>query len=261
MNYLRFKTIIHKINNRWKKLRLQPIRVFCFHQTSEEYDALRMWECDWTQIDQLKSNLQKLKKQYTFISLSEAKYHFQHDWFRRKRYAVLTADDGYKSILNILPWLQEQQISLTWFINTHYLDGQSWSEINEEQARGALGDNVSDERLSSAMKGMYISKEELFNLNSPLIEIGLHGHKHLDAIQQSEEDFKLNVENCKKVLQSHPRYVPFFAYTWGHYNKQTDRILKEMNLTPVLVNGGKNYNNANCIDRECIDGKNYDNNV
>lgn len=245
----------HKICTRCKKLRLQPIRVFCFHQTSEKYDALRMWKCDWTQIDQLRNNLLNLKKQYTFISLSEAKQYLQHDCFRRKHYAVLTADDGYKSILNILPWLQEQQISLTWFINTHYLDGQSWSEINKEQACRALGDSSSDEQLKDTMKGMYISKEELFNLNSPLIEIGLHGHEHLDATKQSEEDFKLNVENCKKVLQSHPRYVPFFAYTWGHYNKQTDRILQQMNLTPVLVNGGKNYNNANCIDRECIDGK------
>ena len=255
MSFDRFKHIIRKINHRLIKLRLQPIRVFCFHQVSEMYDPLRMWECDWTQMEQLKRNLVVMKSQYTFISLSEAQKHLQKDWFRCRKYAVLTADDGYKSISNIIPWLEEQRIPITLFINTKYLDGKSWSAINEEQARRALGDQCTNIQLADAVSGMYLSKDELFALTSPLIEIGMHGHEHLDATKQSKEEFVRNIESCKKELQFHPRYIPFFAYTWGHYNEQTDGILQELNLTPVLVNGGKNYNNSNRIDRECIDGK------
>ena len=180
-----------------------------------------------------------------------------NDVFRLRKYAVLTADDGYKSILNILPWLEEQQIPITLFINTKYLDGKSWSEINEEQARRAKPDV---DMLKDACPNLYISKEELFEMTSPLISIGMHGHEHLDATKQTATEFKQNVEHCKEILKTHPRYVPFFACTWGRHNEATDSELKKMNLVPVLVNGTVNYKNIEYIDREAIDGK-YESNI
>ena len=100
------------------KLRLQPIRVFCFHQVSDEYAPLTMWEEDWTQTELFKRNIQNLKERgYTFISLPEAYFKLKNDSFRREKYAVLTADDGFKSMLNILPWLIEQRIPVTLFVN------------------------------------------------------------------------------------------------------------------------------------------------
>ena len=51
------------IRRKWTKIRLQPIRVFCFHQVSEQFDASTMWECDWTQIEQFKRNILRLKEQ------------------------------------------------------------------------------------------------------------------------------------------------------------------------------------------------------
>jgi len=234
------------------KLRFQPIRVFCFHHVSEVFNPLTMWECDWTQIDQFKSNIRHLKEQgYAFISLIDAYEKLKHDSLRRKKYIVLTADDGYKSILSILPWLEEQLIPITLFINTKYLDGKSWSAINEEQARRA-NPNVDMLKVCS---DLYMSKDELFSLTSPLISIGMHGHEHLDATQQSQEEFKQNVELCREVLEQHPKYIHFFAYPWGHFNAETDQVLKDMRLVPVLVTGNNNYNNDEYIDRLAIDGK------
>lgn len=88
----------------------------------------------------------------------------------------------------------------------------------------------------------------------------MHGHEHLDATKQTATEFKQNVEHCKEILKTHPRYVPFFACTWGRHNEATDSELKKMNLVPVLVNGTVNYKNIEYIDREAIDGK-YESNI
>ncbi len=249
---MKIQKLVYRFKNRWIKIRLQPIRVLCFHHVSEEYDPLTMWECDWTQTEQFKRNILHLKSQYTFISLADAYEKMRHDVFRFRKYAVLTADDGYKSILSILPWLEAQNIPITLFINTKYLDGESWSAINEEQARRSKPDV---DMLKEVCPDLYMSKQELFDLTSPLISVGMHGHEHLDATEQTIDEFKQNVEQCREQLKNHPRYISFFAYTWGHHNEMTDRVLKEMGLIPILVNGTKNYSNSDYIDREAIDGK------
>ena len=244
--------IFARIQRKLLKSRLQPMYVFCFHHVSDEYHPLTMWECDWTQTEQFKQNILHLKSRYTFITLAEAHKKMQHDIFRFRKYAVLTADDGYKSILSILPWLEEQQIPVTLFINTKYLDGKSWSEINEEQAKRVRPDV---DMLKEVCPDLYMREVELFGLTSSLITIGMHGYEHLDGTKQTENEFRTNVEKCKDILIDHPRYVPFFAYTWGRHNKETDSVLNEMGLLPVLVNGTKNYTYEGYIDRFAIDGK------
>jgi len=246
--------LLAKIRRKLIKLRLQPIGVFCFHQVSEVYAPLTMWECDWTQIDQFKSSILSLKaKGIEFISLTDAYDKMTNDKFRTSKYAVLTADDGYKSLLNILPWLEEQQIPITLFVNTRYLDGKSWSAINEEQALRAKPDV---DMLKDVCPNLYLSKEELRRIAAmPNVTIGMHGHEHLDATEQSIAEFKANIEKCQDALTDMPHTIPYFAYTWGKHTAQTDMVLKEMGLIPVLVSGAKNYNNTNYIDRIAIDGK------
>ena len=251
-------SIIAKIRRTWAKLRLQSIRVFCFHQVSDEYNPLTMWECDWTQIDQFKRNILRLKTEgEEFISLKEAYVKLLQDTFRTKKYAVLTSDDGYKSMLNILPWLEEQQIPITLFVNTKYLDGKSWSAINEEQARRAKPDV---DMLTEVCPDLYLSREELLQVAAmPNVTIGMHGHEHLDATKQTISAFKENVEKCQTALKGVPHTIPFFAYTWGKHNAETDAVLNEKGLIPVLVQGSKNYCDTKFIDRIAIDGKNESN--
>lgn len=236
------------------KLRLQPIRIFCFHQVSDEYAPLTMWECDWTQTELFKRNIQNLMERgYNFISLLQAHEKLKRDKFRCKKYAVLTADDGYKSLLNILPWIEEQRIPITLFMNTKYLDGKSWSAINEEQARRVKSDADMEK---DVCPNLYLSKEEFIKVAAmPNVTIGLHGHEHLDATEQTKEEFKQNVQLCQDALRDVPNTVPYFAYPWGRHNEKTDKVLKEMGIPPILVDGTKNYNNSVYIDREAIDGK------
>jgi len=224
------KELLYRIQHRLLKLRLQPIRVFCMHHVCETFDVESMYECDWMQIDEFKNKVSSMQKGgVEFISLTEAYKHICKDWFRYKNYAVLTFDDGYASLKEILPWLEEQQIPTTLFINGKYLDGKSYRKNPNEK---------------------YLTNEELFSLTSPLIEIGSHGWEHTDASKMSVNELKLSIEQNIELLHAHPCYIPFHAYTWGKHNGMTDIILQSKNIIPVYMDGMKNYNNQHIIHRE-----------
>lgn len=223
---------IKKIQRKWMKLRLQPIRVFCLHHVCEQFDTDTMYACDWMALDDFKQKINALRhKGYQFISLTDAYEHLKNDWFRRKKYAVLTFDDGYKSLKEVLPWLEEQQIPATLFINGKYLDGTSYRETPKEQ---------------------YLTYDELFALTSPLIEIGHHGWEHKSVNEMSEAELIESMQKNIEILSSHPQYIPFWAYTWGKHTDLSDFYLKKT-VIPVRVMGGSNYKYIGYIDREALD--------
>lgn len=225
-------TILHKLRRKWMKLRLQPIRVFCLHHVCEHFDADVMYACDRMALDEFKKKINELRKQgYQFISLTEAYNHLKKDYFRRKRYAVLTFDDGYKSLNEVLPWLEEQQIPATLFINGKYLDGESYRETPKEQ---------------------YLTYDELFALTSPLIEIGHHGWEHKSVKEITEEELIDSLQKNIEVLSAHPRYIPFWAYTYGIHNNSSDFILSHNGLVLVKVVGDKNYKWMGAFSRELL---------
>ena len=174
------------------KLRLEPIRVFCLHHVCEQFDADAMYACDWMALDEFKQKINILRDDgYQFISITDAYEQLKKDRFRRKKYAVLTFDDGYKSLNEVLPWLEEEQIPATLFINGKYLDGTSYRETPKEQ---------------------YLTYDELFSLTNPLIEIGHHGWEHTVATEMTEEELIDSLQKNIEILSSHPRYIPFWAY-------------------------------------------------
>ena len=112
-----------RVKRKWRRLWLKPVRVFCFHHVSDEFEPETMKQSDWMQADAFKQRLLTLKKKNAFVSLDEAYRHIANDRYRLKRYAVLTADDGWASLRFILPWLNEQHIPVTLFLNPLYMDG------------------------------------------------------------------------------------------------------------------------------------------
>ena len=232
IGYMVANKLMEKICRKWMKMRLQPIRVFCLHHVCEQFDADVMHPCDWMALDDFKQKINALRnKGYQFISLTDAYEHLKNDWFRRKKYAVLTFDDGYKSLKEVLPWLEEQQIPATLFINGKYLDGTSYRETPKEQ---------------------YLTYDELFALTSPLIEIGHRGWEHKSVNEMSEAELIESMQKNIEILSSHPRYIPFWAYTYGIRNKNSDAIITHANLIPILVAGNKNYQWKGNIDRELM---------
>lgn len=226
--------IVAKICRKWTKLRLQPIRVFCFHHVSDTMDETTMEACDWMQTDIFKQRIERLRAMgYSFISLSKAHVKMQRDIFRCHKYAVLTADDGWASIMNILPWLQEQQIPITLFLNPAYLDGMHFRVRETEK---------------------YLSKEEVTQLHEryPLVTVGMHGWEHKNASKQSEKEFKQSLKKSEQYLGKLPNYIPYMAYTWGQYTTVTDECLRMHNIIPVYIDGEKNYNDAKVVHRELL---------
>lgn len=229
---MKHNSLLHKIQRKWMKLRLEPIRVFCLHHACEQFDADIMYTCDWMALDEFKQKINVLRDQgYHFVSLTAAYEHLQKDWFRCKKYAVLTFDDGYKSLKEVLPWLEAQQIPVTLFINGKYLDGKSYRETVKEQ---------------------YLTHDALFSLTSPLLEIGHHGWEHTAATEMTDEELLESLQKNIEVLSSHPRYISFWAYTYGIHDQNSDVTLSNNGMTLVLVNGGKNYKWMGAIDRELL---------
>ena len=90
---------VDRLKRKWKRLWLKPIRVFCFHHVSDEFEPDTMKECDWMQTESFKRIVLSLKKKYVFVSMQEAYGHIANDRHRLNHYAVLTA------VRRLLLWL------------------------------------------------------------------------------------------------------------------------------------------------------------
>lgn len=222
--------LLRNIRQKWKRLWLQPIRVFCFHQVSEEFEDGKYKRCDWLQTDEFKHRINDiLDEGYTFISIEEAYHKLQHDLFRSKKYAVLTADDGYKAIECIMPWLEEKHIPMTIFVNGKYTDGKSY-------------------RLSP--KEVYMTIRDLKNYDS-MITIGHHGWDHVTMQKMLEGEIRESIQKNNEIT-SLPNFVPFWAYPYGAHSDKSDEIIRSNGYVPVYMDGMKNYNNHDVIHRESL---------
>lgn len=244
------RELCNKIKRKLLHLRFQPIRVFCFHQVSEQFDSNVYCEPDWIPLDFLKEFILRLQNDgYEFISLENAYKHIREDLIRRKKYAVLTADDGLKCQLELLPWLENKNIPLTLFINVDMLEG----DVLGEQFKRYF--NISDvEEERKLAEQLYFTEQELLKKNH-WAAIGLHGTNHADCRRMTYEEFTQNVEKCLGRFSTNALYIPFYAYAYGTYNMQTNDILKQHGLVPVLVDGLMNYNDSSQIHREIIECK------
>ena len=226
--------LLNKIDRRLTQLTLAPIEVFVFHCVSDTFDPSLCQRQDWTPTDYFKHQIQQLKSQYTFIPLPEVYHRLTHDRFRRTKYAALTCDDGNASILSILPFLSSEQVPLTLFINPKYLDGISIRENYCSHPR-------------------YITLDQLSAIQSPMVNIAMHGFKHDDCTLMSRTDFDDSVSKCEELLKQHPRYINYYAYTWGKYNDTTQSVLRERNIIPLFCDGASNRRYRDGISRRCID--------
>lgn len=234
---------IYKLHCKLRKLGKSPIRIFCIHNVSDCFDADSMWPCDWIKTDVFKRTVLELQKKYTFISLTEAQRHLRRDIVRIRKYAVLTADDGFASLKNIIPWLEERQIPITLFVNPIVWDGKT------------VGQNLKSLPVSTdnnGAKDVYLLQDDLKAVQSPLVTFGYHGYDHINESVETYETFVANFEKCRRAMAALDNVIPFYAHTYGRATKQNDEYLIKQGITPVYVNGGKNYGVCQHIDRELL---------
>lgn len=272
----KIKYILRKVFNKLVKFFYQPIVVLTFHQVSELMDDRYEIKEDWNSIENFKSTIHYLSCKYKFISLEDVNAKLCSKFPRFRRYAAITFDDAYLSILNVTGYLLQKEIPFTIFVNSKYLDGVSYSPENLIRYINSLPNtaNMKDliERYQTAnvtnykeaihalmnsvqledklVKQLYVTREQLLTiLNHPLISIALHGHEHLNATKLSMEDFQQNVNDNIKELEKHPHYIPYHAFTWGSYNKEHVVWLKSKGITSLGCGFNFNYIKPEVIDR------------
>ena len=230
------QNFFQRLKNHWARICLHPIQVYVFHQVSDVFEPETMWECDWTQTEVFKRCILALKKKYTFISLTEVQRHLARDKWRFRNYASLTSDDGWASLTNILPWLVEQKIPVTLFLNPSCLDGKHWNS------------RETDKLLTREEVGRFVEQ------GAPYITIASHGWTHKSSLHMTMEEFMESVDKSERVLQEMPAKVPFFAYASGLSAKGQFDYLRKQGLTPVYVDRRVNSKDSILIHRYCIDG-------
>ena len=233
------KTLWQRLRHRMLRMRIHPIRVFVFHQVSEVFEPDTMWECDWSNLDDFKRSILSLKKQYRFISLTKARMHLNNDKIRLNDYAALTADDGWSSLKNVLPWLAEQRIPITLFLNPSCLDGQHYHSRDTDKL-------LTEEDIRSLVK-----------LYHPFITIASHGWTHRDCTTMTMEEFMESFNQSETALQKIGHTVPFYAYASGRSTPEQTVFLKNRSIVPVFVDGMKNEMDSSILHRECIDGRSF----
>lgn len=233
------KPFFQRVRHRLFRMRLHPIPVFVFHQVSDVFEPETMWECDWTQTELFKQNILALKKRYTFISLEDVRNHLAKDKLRVKNFAALTADDGWASLVNILPWLAENKVPVTLFLNPSCLDA------NHRHSR------ETDKLLTET------DVRQIVEDGSSYISVASHGWTHKSCSEMSMEEFEESVRKSEDVLQKLPAKVPFFAFASGQYTSEQVAYLRNRQLIPVFVDGMVNEKDPASIHRHCIDGGKY----
>lgn len=232
--------IIDKIIKKITKLRLQPIHIYDLHHVCKKFDDECMNLCDWMPIDEFQNKVLTMRQSgIEFISLSDAYHHICNDWFRRKKYAVITFDDGYASLKEILPWLQEHNIPVTLFINPDYAAGKAYRKTPKEKY-------LTIEELSELAHTPYTVQ------HTPMVEIGMHGLQHIDVSQMNEQKFINYAKSSITETSKLNGYIPFWAYTWGRHSVISDKILADLQIPIVLVDGMINYSNRLCLHRELL---------
>lgn len=242
------RTVLKKIERKLQKWRLHPIRVFVVHSVTETYSTMLGPKEDWMSVTDFRHSIKQLQKNYIFVSPEEAMRHLKSDLVRTRNYAVLTADDGYRSVLEQLPWLIAHDVPITLLINPKYLDGKSysnhlWSFVHEANP---------DLTEAGFVKGRYMTIVDLQSITSPLVSIGSHGYEHTDNAQMNESQFREYVEQTKSEIEKHHAYVPFHAYPWGIYSETNDKVLKEMHIIPMRADGAYNIDDFQQIHREYL---------
>ena len=138
--------------------------------------------------------LKKIISRKSVISLS--------DFLDKKNGIVLTFDDGYKDIIDVVyPIMKNKKTPFTIFVNP--------STIGEDG---------------------YLSLEDLLILSQDkLCTIGSHSYNHINFFSLTDAEIKNELESSLLFFQHHNIICKYFAFPYGQWNEQIKSICLESN--------------------------------
>lgn len=155
--------------------------------------------------DQFEKHLAYLKKNdYTVLTFGEALDRLYSGARVPEKTAVITIDDGYRSIWkNALPLLEKYGYAATVFVSTDLVGG-----------------------------GGYLDWEQIKALQDKGFEIGNHSHSHAYFLDRPEEEiadaFEADLKASHEAFRRHLGDVPaLYAYPFGEYTPAIMDILEE----------------------------------
>ena len=141
---------------------------------------------------------------FSFYNPKEFKKKFNEP--KQQKKILLTIDDAFKSFYEeAWPYLRENKIPFILFVSTEPVDRygyMTWDQIRE------------------------IEKEEF-------VMIGHHSHSHDYLIDETKENFILDIEKANQIFLDEIGYIPpLFSYPFGEYSKfMRDYISKNFTLS------------------------------
>ncbi len=125
---------------------------------------------------------------------------------------ALTFDDGYASFpRTVVPMLESRHMRASLFVPTAFVGGRAqWLDPESEGSR------------------LLVSWSDLADLEASGIEIGSHGHRHLelDAISRTEALFEL--EHSRTLLEDRlGSTVRILSYPFGYHDREVRRAARD----------------------------------
>ncbi|WP_258102785.1 polysaccharide deacetylase family protein [Marinoscillum sp. MHG1-6] len=159
-----------------------------------------------------KAHLSYLKDNgFQVLSFADAIDYLQSDGPKKKT-AVITIDDGYKSFYdNALPLLSKFGFPATVYINTETVGGDD-----------------------------YMTWEELRSATAQKIEIGNHTHSHKYFLDESEfsryNTFQSEIEKSQQLIKNNLGITPVtFAYPFGEFDPKMKDIVRRAGFKAAVA--------------------------
>ena len=184
------------------------IVILCYHSVAND---------DWrfsVSFETLKQQVEHLLQQRQAISLEDLEQYLNGKLDINKPSFVITFDDGYKNILQTIPYFKEKGIKPTVFLlgNTEHADRY---ELNNSLA--------------------FLTDEEILELHNAGWTLGVHSATHADFRNLTKESIQKEISvaktNLEKALQVKMKY---FSFPKGVYSKKILEEVKKAGYTMAV---------------------------
>ncbi|MDP4205904.1 MAG: polysaccharide deacetylase family protein [Bacteroidota bacterium] len=188
-----------------------------------------------------------MKKGYEFIRLDQIRLLLDYESKSRKKYVLLSCDDGWQKNLQLVPLLEKYQIPLLLFVATQPIrEGNFWWEtvlsgpgsLKERAELLSQFKRYSYERFrtdleklkeSVSLERSALTSDQLKELAAnPLITIGAHTVSHPILPNCPEKVQENEIRQSKEQLEAWlGKKIIAFSYPNSSYNDTTVRLVKE----------------------------------
>lgn len=153
-------------------------------------------------------SIEKLEEQFKYLSKNGyTSFHFSELENKKKipkKSIVITFDDITENqYINALPLLKKYNLKAVFYIPFFYIGKTDlWNDGNEK----------------------IMTLNQIQNTDLQIIEFGFHSFKHLDYNSLSDEEIKIDFDECKKIIfDNNLKVYPSVAYPYGSFPRKNPR--------------------------------------